>query len=84
MKWEEIKKRHPSRWVVIEAIEAHDRGNLRIIDDSSVINVFEHSMDAYRKYCKLHRNNPSREFLFVSTDMPTLEIPCHRWVGLRG
>lgn len=83
MKWDEIKAKYPSKWVVIEALEAHDSGDKRVIDESSVVNVFDESMAAFREYRALHKLNPNREFLFISTTTDQLQIPTHPWAGLR-
>jgi hypothetical protein len=48
-----------------------------------VLDIFDKSFDAYDEYQTLHRENPSKEFLFASTEMPILEIPTTRWMGVR-
>jgi len=48
-----------------------------------VLDIFDKSFDAYDKYRTLHREKPSKEFLFANTEMPFLEIPTTRWLGVR-
>ncbi len=74
MKWDDIKKDFPSKWVVLEELDAYDKDNCHVVVDSSVINVFEQFIDAYRQYRELYRANPNREFLFANTEMAALSF----------
>lgn len=84
MKWDDVRNTYPSRWVVIEAIEAHSEGNKRIIDKIAVIDSF---MDGTRNVllenAKLQRLYSGREIFVVHTSRSELDIEERRWVGVR-
>ncbi len=83
MLWQDIREKHPSKWLVIEAKKFHQTDDKFVIEDLEVIDIFDKSFDAYDEYRKLHRENPNKEFLFANTEMPVLEIPITRWMGVR-
>ena len=83
MDWDEIKQAYPDQWIVIEALEAHSEGGLRVLDHVAVIATCpdgESAVDAYRK---LHDEFPEREFYFIHTSRATLQIEERLWVGIR-
>lgn len=83
MDWDEIKQAYPDQWIVIEALEAHSEGGLRVLDRVAVIATCpdgESAVDAYRK---LHDEFPEREFYFIHTSRATLQIEERLWVGIR-
>ena len=83
MDWDEIKQAYPDQWIVIEAMEAHSDGGLRVLDRVAVIATCpdgESAVDAYRK---LHDEFPEREFYFIHTSRATLQIEERLWVGIR-
>jgi molybdopterin synthase catalytic subunit len=83
MDWDEIKQAYPDQWIVIEAMEAHSEGGLRVLDRVAVIATCpdgESAVDAYRK---LHDEFPEREFYFIHTSRATLQIEERLWVGIR-
>ena len=67
-----------------EALEAHiDPDNLRHVDRLAVVEKCEDGSMAMKRYRELHRKYPQREFYFVHTDRPELDIHERRWVGIR-
>ena len=83
MDWDEIKQAYPDQWIVIEAMEAHSEGGLRVLDRVAVIATCpdgESAVDAYRR---LHDEFPEREFYFIHTSRATLQIEERLWVGIR-
>ena len=83
MDWDEIKQAYPDQWIVIEAMEAHSDGGLRVLDRVAVIATCpdgESAVDAYRR---LHDEFPEREFYFIHTSRATLQIEERLWVGIR-
>ena len=83
MDWDEIKQAYPDQWIVIEAMEAHSDGGLRVLDRVAVIATCpdgESAVDAYRR---LHDKFPEREFYFIHTSRATLQIEERLWVGIR-
>ena len=83
MLWQDIREKYPSKWLVIEAKKFHQADDKFVVDDLEVLEIFDKSFDAYDEYRTLHRENPSKEFLFANTEMPILEIPTTRWMGVR-
>jgi hypothetical protein len=83
MDWDEIKQAYPDQWIIIEAMEAHSEGGLRVLDRVAVIATCpdgESAVDAYRR---LHDEFPEREFYFIHTSRATLQIEERLWVGIR-
>lgn len=83
MDWDEIKQAYPDQWIIIEALEAHSEGGLRVLDRVAVIATCpdgESAVDAYRR---LHDEFPEREFYFIHTSRATLQIEERLWVGIR-
>ncbi|MFZ5967411.1 MAG: hypothetical protein ACOYVK_09595 [Bacillota bacterium] len=85
MRWEDVKKTYPSQWVIIEAIEAKTEGNKRIVDQITVVDVFnDDNNGALSKYVELHKIHPERELYVVHTSRPELDIKERRCAGVRG
>lgn len=83
MDWEEIRQAYPDQWLIIEAVEAHSEGGLRVLDRVAVIASCpdgEHAVETYRR---LHDEFPEREFYFIHTSRAALQIEERLWVGIR-
>lgn len=75
MDWQEIRRRHPHRWLVVEALEAHTDGAKRIIDSLEIAYVAEADWaEAWARYKAIHQANPSREYYVLHTDRSELDI----------
>jgi hypothetical protein len=83
MRWEEVQERFPNEWVVLEAIKAYSRDGNRYIDEVAVIDRFEESALAMRRYYELHKQEPHREYCFFHTSRSVL-VASERYVGLQG
>jgi hypothetical protein len=83
MEWCEIRRHHPAKWLLLEAISAHSVNDQRILDDLAVINIFSRSSDAMEEYLKLHRQSPDKELYVFHTSRPELNIAERRWLGIR-
>ena len=84
MKWQDVRQQYPESWVIIEALQAHDQDDKRIIDDISVLDRFKNSLDAIKHYKSLHKNSPERDILVANTNNLELDIKIQHWVGIRG
>jgi hypothetical protein len=84
MKWEEIRRHFPHKWLLVEALEAYSEGGKRIVKQFSVINTFANSVAAMKAYAKLHHEIPVRELFVFHTDREQLDITERRWLGIRG
>ena len=84
MKWQEVRQQYPETWVIIEALQAHDQNNKKIIDDISVLDQFKNVMDAMKHYKSLHKSNPQRDILVANTENQVLDIKIQHWFGICG
>lgn len=74
MQWQEIRKHHPSQWLLVEAIKAHTEGDQRVLDEPTVVNAFPDSRAAMRGYTQIHKDAPERKLYVLHTDRETLDI----------
>lgn len=83
MKWEEARKIYPNKWILLEAIEAYSHDGYRIIDDLSVINIFNNGSEALKEYSEKHKRDKSREMYVYHTKNKELLIQERSWIGVR-
>lgn len=83
MQWSEIRTRYPKRWLVVEALDARSEGEKRILHQLAVLDSFNYSIEAFRKYQELHRQSPDREFYVFHTSREELDVTERRWLGVR-
>ena len=83
MRWAEVRDHYPSRWLVVEAVEARSEQGKREIEELSVVESFADGDSALRAYLRLHRRAPDRELYVLHTDREELEIAERPWLGLR-
>jgi hypothetical protein len=83
MRWEEVKERFPNEWVVLEATKAFSSEGHRYIEEVVVIDRFNNSSDAMKRYSELHREQPHREYCFFHTSRQSL-VARERYAGIRG
>lgn len=83
MRWEEVQERFPNEWVVLEATKAHSEEGSRYIEEVVVIDKFDDSMAAMRRYSELHKQDPQREYCFFHTSRSSL-VARERYEGFRG
>ncbi|TDF97052.1 hypothetical protein E1757_14470 [Paenibacillus piri] len=83
MRWKEVQERFPNEWVVLEATKAHSSDGNRYIEEVVVVDRFDDSTSAMRRYSELHKQDPHREYCFFHTSRPTL-VARERYAGVRG
>ncbi|MGM0411447.1 MAG: hypothetical protein ACQEQF_11900 [Bacillota bacterium] len=83
MKWNEVKEKYSDTWVLFEAVEAHSENGRREVEDISILNTFDDSKKATKKYRKIHKKDPQRELYVAHTRKDKLEIKERRWLGIR-
>ena len=83
LKWSEATKNYPDKWLLFEAIEAYSKEGKRIIEDISVINVFDEGRDALKEYSEKHKKDKSREMYVYHTKNKELIIEERNWIGVR-
>ncbi len=84
MNWKTVREHYPDQWVLVEAIQAHNENDQRIIEEFSVVNAYPDSLTSFKAYKELHVRAPEREYLVVHTSREELEITVRYWAGIRG
>ncbi len=83
MRWQEVRYHYPQQWLLVEAIKARSESSKRILEQLAVVDSFSDSAQAMKRYSQLHREAPKRELYVFHTSRETLDIPEHRWLGIR-
>ena len=83
MQWSQIRQHFPSQWLLVEALAAHSTGGQRILDDLVVLETFEDSVAAMKRYQEIHHRSPQRELYVLHTDREALDIAEINWLGIR-
>ena len=83
MNWSQVRQAYPNRWLIIEALQAHNLGDRRELDELFVVEECADGSAAFRRYQELHTKFPEREFYFVHTARETLDIVERQWLGIR-
>ncbi|OAA87799.1 hypothetical protein [Clostridium ljungdahlii] len=83
MKWNEARKVYPNKWLLFEAIEACSEGGKRIVEELSVINVYDNGKEALKEYAEKHKKDKSREMYVYNTKNEQLLIEERNWIGVR-
>ncbi len=84
MKWIDIRKAYPDKWVVIEGLKTRMQGDTKYYDKVSVMEFFDDGTKAMKLCNSLHKEYPRRDFHFIHTSHEKLEIPLKRRIGIRG
>lgn len=50
MKWDEVRKLYPNRFVKLQILDSHIENNIRYIDDMAAIQAFEDEKEATREW----------------------------------
>ena len=84
MQWTEIRRAYPDQWLVVEALEAHTiPDQQRQFDRLAVIELCSDGSRAMATYRRYHKQHPMREFYFIHTSRPVLDIRERQWLGIR-
>ncbi|MGL5066477.1 MAG: hypothetical protein ACRC6T_01430 [Sarcina sp.] len=83
MKWNEIRDNYNNKWVLIEALKANSVSGKRVIEDMSVIGVYENGNEALKNYSIRHKADKTKEMYVYSTSKKTLDIDERLWIGVR-
>ncbi|MDC3424753.1 hypothetical protein NC797_09550 [Aquibacillus sp. 3ASR75-11] len=83
MRWQEVQKRFPNEWVVLEVIKAHSDDGHRYIEEVVVVDRFENSLEAMDRYEKIRKDQLLREYCFFHTSRENL-VARERYMGIRG
>jgi len=83
VKWNEARSLYPNKWLLFEAIEARSEEGKRVIDELSVINVYDEGREALNEYANRHKKDKSREMYVYHTKNKELVIEERNWIGVR-
>ncbi|WP_238323060.1 hypothetical protein [Gorillibacterium massiliense] len=67
MRWEEVREQFPNEWVVCEALKSRSDDGFWLVDEVAVIDHFNDSTVAMKRYYELHRAQPYQEYGFFHT-----------------
>jgi len=79
MKWEEVRKIYPNKFVKLQIIESHMDGNIRHIDDMAVIKAFDDNKEATRELVRA-----KDDILVYHTGKEKIEVEIKQIFGYRG
>lgn len=79
MKWEEVRKIYPDRFVKIQILKDHIVENKRYIDDMAVIQAFDDSKEATRELVRA-----KDDILVYHTGKEKIEVEIKKIFGYRG
>lgn len=83
MKCSEARINYPNKWLLFEATEAYSNDGQRVVEDLSVINIFDEGRVALKEYSEKHKKNKSREMYVYHTSNKELMIEERNWIGIR-
>lgn len=79
MKWDEVRRLYPERFVKIQILDSHIENNVRFIDDMAVIQAFEDEKEATRELVRA-----KDDILVYHTGKEEIEVPIKQIFGFRG
>lgn len=79
MKWEEVRKIYPNRFVKIQVLKSHINDNIRYIDDMAVIESYDDDREATRELVRA-----KDDILVYHTANEKIEIEIKQIFGYRG
>jgi hypothetical protein len=79
MKWEEVRKLYPNRFVKLQILNSHIENQVRYIEDMAVIQAFDDEKEATRALVRSMDNE-----LVYHTGKETIEIQIKQIFGFRG
>ena len=84
MKWIEIRKQYPNKFILVEALKAYSYGEKRYIEDMTVVSYYNDAKKAWEEYKILSNDSPEREFYIFHTSKETIEVVEQTFTGVRG
>lgn len=79
MKWEEVRKIYPNRFVKLKILESHIKGNTKYVEDMAVIEALEDNIEATRELVRA-----KDDILIYHTSNEKIEIEIKQIFGYRG
>lgn len=79
MKWEEVRKIYPNRFVKLKVLGSHIKDNIKYIEDVAVIEALEDNIEATRELVRA-----KDDILIYHTNNEKIEIEIKQIFGYRG
>lgn len=79
MKWAEVRKIYPNRFVKLQILDYHVENDIRYIDDMAVIKAFEDEKEATRELVR-----SKDEILVYHTGKENVAVPIKQIFSFRG
>ncbi|MFZ5354840.1 MAG: hypothetical protein ACOZCL_19235 [Bacillota bacterium] len=79
MKWDEVRKIYPDKFVKLQVLESHIENNIRYIDDMAVIKAYEDEKEATRELVRA-----KDDIIVFHTGKEKIEIEIKNIFGFRG
>lgn len=84
MRWPEICKDRPDKWLIVEALEAHTTSDCRRhLNRLTVVEECPDGKSAMKRYQTLHHQYPEREYYYLHTSRDSLDIQVRQSSGFR-
>ena len=79
MKWEDVRKTYPNRFVKLQVLKSQISGSKRIIEDVAVVDIFEDNRQATKELSKA-----TGDMLVYHTGNEKIELEIKQFFGYRG
>jgi len=79
MKWEEVRKIYPDKFVKLQILESQIKNNIRFIDDMAVIKAYDDDKEATRELVRA-----KDDIIVYHTGKERIEIEIKHIFGYRG
>ena len=79
MKWEEVRKIYPDKFVKLQILDSHIENNIRYIDDMAVIKAYNDDKEATRELVRA-----KNDIIVYHTGKERIEIEIKNIFGYRG
>jgi len=79
VKWEEVRKIYPNKFVKMQILKSNIQGNKRYVEDMSIIKAFEDNKEATRELVRA-----KNDIIVYHTGNEKIEIEIKNIFGYRG
>ncbi|MGL5085809.1 MAG: hypothetical protein ACRC68_08880 [Clostridium sp.] len=83
MIWKAVRELYKEKWILIEAIKANSVNGKRVVDDMSVVGVYDKGNEALKDYSNRHKEDKNREYYVCNTINEELITEERTWIGVR-
>lgn len=79
MKWNEVRKAYPDKWIVFDSLKQHEENNVLYIEEVALIEVFDDLDEAWKYYHKIHKEDKTRNLNIGDTKKEDLSYKIKRF-----